>query len=378
MAGKEFKSDFLLLRVFIILCLLPAAAFSCASNTEEESAIRQEKRLVKLIEVSGFSPTKTRAFPAIAKATREVQLAFRVRGPLVNFPVNVGDYVEKGQLIAQIDRRDYKVRLKSAKAALETCRAEMEVARLQYDRHKNLLKTEAVAKARYDRVKADFEMITAKADAALQEFRAAQDALRDTRLEAPFSGFVNTKFVENHDNVQAMQPIVLFLDCSAIEVVAGLPEEMLVKSVKLKGFECGFETYPGIRFKADLKELGTKPLISNQSYPLTVILSMEDSAKVKPGMAATVFVTFFSENDHPFYVPVEAVVSDIEEKSYLWIYNPESSTVNRRYVETGSITSSGIEVKNNLKKGEWVVRAGAHFLKEDEQVKPVFPGQEMF
>lgn len=375
---EEFKRRCLRFMRALCLCLMLAVALSCASDTIETSAGHQEKRLVKLIQVPDVSPVRTRAFPAIAKASREVNLAFRVSGPLVSLPVNVGDYVEKSGLIAQIDPRDYEVRLNAARAALETYRAEKAIAQLEYNRHRNLLKTEAVAKARYDRVKAHLDMITAKADAAAQELQAAQDALNDTRLEAPFSGFVDTKFVENHDNVQAMQPIVTFLDCSEIEVAAGLPEEMLARGVALTRFECGFDAYPGLRFSAELKELGTKPLISNQTYPLTVVLSREDSTHIRPGMAATVFVTFSRDRDPSVYVPVEAVVSDIDGRSYLWIYTPESGRVNRRYVETGSISSAGIEVKNNLAHGEWVVRSGAHFLKEDEAVTPVYAEKQMF
>jgi RND family efflux transporter MFP subunit len=377
MKTKMRTPAWILLRAVGVLWLLAWALAACSSGTPEKPAGQQGGRLVRVIEVPEYSATRMRAFPALARATREVNLAFRVSGPLVSLPVNVGDYVEKGDLIAQIDRRDYEVRLQAAEAALETARAERELAQLQYTRHKNLLTSEAVSKARYDRVKADFAMLTAQADAAAQEVQAARNALHDTRLKAPFPGFVDNKFVESHDTVQAMQPIVLFLDCSVIEVTAGIPEDMLSQNITLKNFACGFETYPGLRFGATLKELGTKPMPSRQTYPLTVVLSRQDSARVKPGMAATVFVTFAAEHDVPVYVPVEAVVSDKTGEPYLWIFNPDSGRVNRRTVATGNISSSGIEILNNLKQGEWVVSAGAHFLSEDGQVQPIYPGKEL-
>ncbi len=116
----------------IALVLLPVVLLS-ACDSESETAKKSEViRPVKAVKV-GDPTTLTRgSLPGRAKATREVNLAFRVAGPLITFPVEVGDKVETGTVLARIDPRDFDVRLRNAAARLEGARsglAAMRVAR---------------------------------------------------------------------------------------------------------------------------------------------------------------------------------------------------------------------------------------------------------
>ena len=60
-----------------------------------------------------------RIFPGRVEATNQVDLAFRVGGPLIEFPVREGQFIRKGQLVARIDPRDFQIRLNAAKADFE-------------------------------------------------------------------------------------------------------------------------------------------------------------------------------------------------------------------------------------------------------------------
>ena len=75
-------------------------------------------RAVKVVTVGGDS-AQTRTFPGRVEASDQVDLSFRVGGPLIEFPVLEGDLVSKGQLAARIDPRDYRIRLDAARAEVE-------------------------------------------------------------------------------------------------------------------------------------------------------------------------------------------------------------------------------------------------------------------
>ncbi len=344
--------------------------FACAP--EEKTGVTAQARPVKIFHIKKPALTQTRAFPGVAREMRDVQLAFRVSGPLVALPVDIGQFVEQGALIARIDPRDFTVEVKSLNAKLAASRAQLTEAQLQYTRYKNLHRKKAVPKAEYDHAQAAYDMTAAQVETNIQALEAAQNALDDTALRAPFDGYVHHKFVENYDNVLAKQPIITFLDCSVVEVTAGIPEEMVADGIEFKGYGCSFDAYQGKRFPAQLKELGRKSQPSNQTYPLTVTLAPPESMSIRPGMAATIFVTYATPSTAPpIIVPGESVVNDKEGKSFVWIYEKKNGSVKKQYVRLGRLMSGGIEVTGGLTHGVSVVTAGAPLLVPGQKVYPL-------
>ena len=380
-------------------------------------------RPVKVMRLEDPSESAWRQFPGTAEAVRRTNLAFRVSGPLQALDVKVGERIEKGELLAEIDPRDYDIAVRRIEAALaeahatlramragarrediEALRANLSAAEtrlaeaeLQYQRHKSLFEEGAIAQAAYDHARTNYEMAAAGAESLRQELEkarrgaraeeieamekqiarleadrdAAQNALADTRLVAPFTGFVAAKYAENYETVQAGQPIVGFLDCSAIEVQVGIPEEMVTKAERFARFACEFDAFPGVRIEAQLKELGRTSRDAGQTYPLTVAITPPETVPIRPGMAATVHI-YVSQEDAPvFIVPVEAVATDLEGQWRAWVYEPATGRVYPREVTVGELTSRGIEVKDGLAPGEWVVTAGIHYLETGLKVKPL-------
>lgn len=356
--------------LLITVCLVMLIFSSCKEKTEEVKP--DVIKYVKITEVKQPSSERTNSFPAISQAVREVELAFRVDGPLVRLPVETGQYVEKGELIAEIDPRDYLVRVNKVEAQLDVIKAQLSESLLQYNRYKNLYAQNAAEKAVYDRVKAAYESLDAQFKATQENLKAVQNELLDTKLLAPFSGYVDTKYVENYDNVRDQMQIVSFLDCSSIEVVTGIPEELLAEGIVFTEFSCGFDAYKNKVFDAEFKELGRKPQKANQTYPLTVILKDNDSKIIKPGMAASIAVTFKNEREKEFIcVPNESLVSLDQDENYVFIYEVKSKTVKKQKVLIGKLTSSGVEIKSGLKPGQVIVTAGAGFLTNGQKVKPL-------
>ncbi|MFA7014055.1 MAG: efflux RND transporter periplasmic adaptor subunit, partial [Desulfobacterales bacterium] len=356
---------------------------------------------------------------------REVKLSFRVSGPVQALPVKIGQHVHRGEMIARIDPRDYQLAIRRLEAALDeaganlaamrhgarkqdilalnaklsAAKAKQTEATLMYRRYEALYKEKAVAKAVLDNANSSFEAAAAQTEAITQELEKARqgarqeeidamnarmsgirsqlnqarNALSDTVLSAPFSGYISQKLIENFETVRAGQPIVLFLDVSQIEVTVGIPEELVVQKSAFQDFFCEFDTYPGKRFAAVLKEIGKKPRPSNQTYPVTVTIQPgADTARLQPGMAATLRFSVPSEKKHrPIILPVEAVVNEGGKTSFVWIYDPETFSVSSRPVTLGQMLTDGIEIIEGLEPDQWVVIAGASYLKPDETVRAV-------
>jgi RND family efflux transporter MFP subunit len=331
-------------------------------------------RPVKTIQLKKSCLNRTRVFPGSAKALQDVDLGFRVSGPLIKFNVDTGMRVTKGEIIARIDPRDFEVQIRALSAKLAASEAQRVESRLQYNRLNSLIKEKGVSKAEFDRSKAIYEMAEARADADSNNLEAARNALKDTALKAPFTGFVHQKYIENHETVTMGQSVVSLVDLSQMEIEIGLPEDLLRKVPDFKKFSCIFNAFPQKKFRADFKEIGKKPNASNRTYPLTLTLKQDESNVIRPGMTAEVTIVMSTDEDvEAFIVPVEAVANDSSRETFVWIFDPKESHVEKRFVQTGKLVTGGIEISGTLHPGEFVVTAGIHFLDEGQRVRNLEP-----
>ena len=186
--------------------------------------------------------------------------------------------------------------------------------------------------------------------------------------------------MENHETVQAGQPVVSMVDLSTIEVAVGIPEDFLCMVANITSISCTFDAFPDKVVAASLKEVGKRPNPSNQTYPMTLILGkgFEDRGmSIRPGMTGEVKVAICDKDkDKAFTVPLEAVVNDGDRRSFVWIFEPESECVKRCYVNTLKFMNQGIEITGDMKPGDLVVTAGAQYLEVNQKVRILDPPSE--
>ena len=104
------------IRIFSALFILFILLQGCEKETVEEKKVIRPVRAMQVSDVIQF---RQRQFPGTAKATQVVELAFRVSGPLIELPVNVGDIVKKDDVIARIDPRDYQIQLNNVRGQMD-------------------------------------------------------------------------------------------------------------------------------------------------------------------------------------------------------------------------------------------------------------------
>ncbi len=414
----------------IALVLLPVVLLS-ACDSESETAKKSEViRPVRAIKVADPTTLTRGSLPGRAKATREVNLAFRVAGPLITFPVEVGDKVETGTVLARIDPRDFDVRLRNAearlagarsglaamrvarpedirklKAAVQKDQAAVKLAKQDFDRLMRIKaedpgaisqsmidrraeqKESAEAELRQTKEELRIGQLGARAeDIAAQEAEiaslaaaldAAQDDLGYTYLRAPFDGTVVATYVDNFENVQEQQRILRLLDTSRIEMVVDIPETMISNVAYVTNITVRFDAFPDLEIPAEIKEIGTEASETTRTYPVTLVMDQPEGVTILPGMAGRTFGT-----GHPpgggagigMEIPVSAVFSpDTSGKSYVWVIDAAAKTAAKREVKLGELTNLGIIIRDGLVPGEWVATAGVHTLSEGQQVRILAP-----
>lgn len=350
-----------------LLITLPVALSLTACSDDAVEDTRPVVRPVKLFTLSDQNSARFRTIPATVVASEATQLSFRLPGEIISRPVKEGQHVKQGELIAKLDDRDLKNQLTQRQANYDLALAE-------FKRKQNLLKENIISQSSFDQVKT---ALTAN-EVAL---KLAKDNLQYASIFAPYSGRIGRVLVENHQFVQAKQPIVILQTIDTLDIQLELPEA-IVANIKPDAKSLGYQ--PEVRFQsvgnqvfhADYKENATEPTPGTQSYRVTLTMAKPESLSVLPGMTASVTIdlkkiTNLINND-ALIVPVSALMKrDSDGKHLVWRFDPSSSKVHSVEVTVGEITDDGIQITGNLKANDQIVMAGISQLHDDQEVKPL-------
>lgn len=361
------------MKIRILFLLLPVMCFGALSACEEKQSKSEAPviRPVKAVKISDASELGKRWLPGRAKATKEVELSFRVSGTLLELPVNVGDKLDKGGLIARLDPATYQSEVDRISADLQRAQASAKNATLQLERQITLFEKGHVAEAAVDKYEA--KQSETKADVASRQaaLKKAQLDLSYTTLKAPFGGIIVAKYVENFQDVRAKQRVARLLDPSKLEMIVNVPENLISLVNQVLEAQVVFDAFPEVKLTATIKEIGTEASQTTRTYPVTLIMDQPEGAQILPGMAGKASATKVTRDDREqaVIVPPAALFSPAEGKSAVWLIDRSSMTVSKREVQVGDLSSTGIRITSGLKAGEWVVTAGVNSLKEGQKVR---------
>ena len=337
--------------------------------------------LVKAMQVSGASDMSKSVFPGRASAGQEANLSFRVAGPLVEFPANVGDKVAAGDLIAQIDPNDFQVQLNTAQAQLQSIEAAYIAAENDYQRVMSTFREDpgATSQRAVDASRALRDQVQAQVSSLESVVQTATDRLSYTQLLAPFDGEVVATYVENFETVIALQTIARLLDSSSVELTVSVPESLIGYADYVSRISVSFNALPGVSIPATIKEIGREATQATRTYPVTLAFNQPENGEILPGMAGEAAIEArLPEGTGRTGIAIPATAtfagSDIKVTN-VWVIDPATNILSRRAVETGRVSSSGLLITDGLEAGEWIVVAGTHSLSDGQEVKIIDSGE---
>ena len=208
-----------------IIALMAGALLSACQR--ESEAPPTEVRPVRTVTVVKREAGETVTYTGRIQAQTETRLAFRLAGRLVERPVNVGDSVKAGQLVARIESQDEQNALRSAQANLVAAQARAAQAASNFDRQQSLLAARAASRAQFEQAQQEQETSRAQIDIAQAQLKAAEDRVSYTTLNADAAGVVTATAAEPGEVVQAGQLIVRVALSGGRDAVFDVPGELL-------------------------------------------------------------------------------------------------------------------------------------------------------
>ena len=342
----------------LLFGILSILVVGCVTQSEEK---QQTLRKVKIEKLQKATTILRKDFSGIVKEAKEVNLAFRVAGPIKTIKVKEGDYVKKGALIAQIDPRDYQIQL-------DVTQAEYDKVITETKRVAELYKRKSIAEVDYQKAMAGEKMIAAK-------LAHAKNQINDTKLYAPFSGYIQAIKYENGEMVNTGMTIASLIDMDYFEIEVDIPSSLFVLKKDFTSFSCKKSELDTKKIPIDLRSYNIKAN-NNQLYKLYFRLDPNSDKRLAPGMSVQVFINYQSTIENPYHVPIKAVFNN-NGQDYIWVYKPKSKTVEKRKVTTSCLFGDGrICIVGDFKPNDMIVVAGVHILKENQKVKIMQPVSE--
>ena len=344
----------------------PAAAPRVAMPTVDISKVRLGPLNEKVFLVGALKPVA------------QVDVVSKMTGRIDQLQAEIGDWLQKGTLIAKVDEDEVRQQVNRAAAALEVANAslsqkqtDLEILKKELDRTVELHENQLIprrdldtAEARYRGAIAQEKLAEAQIDQAEAELRELRVRLDNTRILAPISGLVGKRHLDNGALVNPSMPVVSLVDLSTMVMEINAPEKDLVKI--RTGLEAGIvlDAYPEQKFKGRVIRLS--PILDPATRTGSVEIEVPNpKMMLKAEMFARVELDLGTRHN-TLLVPREALISHDQQRG---VFKLQDDTARFQPVDAGITQGGEVEVISGLKEGEAVITLGVNLVKNGDKVR---------
>lgn len=345
--------------VFLCLLLAVVTGLALLVSAKQERLLAEKKATPKrerppvnvVLQEIVHRPIQDRLnLPGMVEPWVDLNLMAEVGGTVIEVPVREGERVKAGDVIAQLDSRDYVNILQSITSSYE-------LALLKQQRLQTLFEQQSVSKAALDEARATVRSLAAEKDQAALK-------LQRCRITAPISGVVNSLPAKVGLLLSVADPVARILQVDRLKVVVGIPESDVAAVSGLEQFELTLDALARRQVRAAKYFMSVAPDSMAQVYRLELAIDNK-SGDILPGMFARVEIIKRE-------VPAAAVIplySLISRDKHNFVYVAEDNLARIREVETGILDGWLIEITSGLAEGDLVIVVGHRSVDEGQPLK---------
>ena len=345
-------------RIVVITLLLFAAALiggiwlHRARSSDRVTASASTASVVR----RDFSSTVLATGVVRPKIGAEVKVGSRISGKVEKLLANIGDAVERGQVIAELEKGDLKAKVEGAKADLKAEQARRVLAEKVLKRHLSAIDTNAVSINAVDVAQKEKDLTEAMVGQALAALRLAEVELSYATILASISGVVASVSTQEGETVAAGLNAPTFLtiiDLDRLQVDAYV-DEVDIGKIKV-GQRAMFtvDAFPAREFQGKAAAIYPKAVIQENVVNYDVVIEITDpyDGLLRPEMTASVEI-FLDTREQVLAIPIKAVK---RERGRSIVYLPSEGGPEAREVKVGWKDGQWIEIAAGLEEGQSVL-----------------------
>jgi RND family efflux transporter MFP subunit len=346
-------------RLPALLCVLALAACSRPEPPPEPV------RAVKLLTVGTAPLTAQVAYAGEVRARTESRLGFRVPGKILQRQAELGQRVHAGQLLAQLDPRDFELAAAAARAQVSAARTQRDLAAADAKRYEALKAQNFISGAELERRQASLQAAQASLDQAQAQAAAQGNQSAYTRLVADADGVVTGVDAEPGQVVAAGASVVRLARDGARDVVFAVPEDKLARMAV--GQQLAVQTWAGgAPLVATVRELAASADPATRTFAVKAAI---EGAEAPPlGTTVTVVPPALSARGAQAIVLPTTALMQGGSGTAVWVFDAATSTVRAQPVQIATADGNQAVVAGGLAPGMQVVATGVHVLAPGQKV----------
>ncbi len=336
---------------------------AASDSTGFSDTAQKEARLVQVERVSRLNEGPTVRLSAVTRASAHSRIAFALGGRILKRPVEVGDTVQKGDLLAILDAESLRNAVAAQESGLEELEVRLKQAARESVRTASLAQVGAAPSAAEEDAKSSKEALVAAKETAMVRLSEARRQLRESTLRAPFSGVVTAVPAEPGEVVGPGEPVVVLDGAEAVEVELSVPESLTA------GLGVGGEIpvdlpLVGIRgLQGTVTQVGRNALGEGGLFPVVISLPVADG--VRGGLTAEAVLPAGGVSG--LGVPVGAVLNPSgRDAAVLKVVDGKAVRVP---VTTYAMVDDWVEIDGDISENDLVIEAGHQQLLGGETVE---------
>jgi len=336
---------------YLVSAALVAAmvAVSCgqAKTPEKETAVEEVIPKVKIHEAAKEMVVHEDVYSTTVLANVVNNIAPQTSGRIVKINVEIGDFVEKGRILAEMDA----VNLEQAEFRLNNAKSEME-------RVKGLLDEGGISQSDYDQLELSYKVARS----------GYENLLENTILRSPIEGVVTARNYDRSDMYSMAQPIFTVQQITPVKMLVAVSESDYTKINKGDRVGITADALPGRQYSGRIARIYPTMDAATHTFNVEVQVSNE-RRELRPGMYVRAMVNF--GNSENVVLPDKAVLKmQGAGTRYVYILK-EDGTVNTKVITLGRHFDSKYEILSGLYGGEKVVVEGQSTLRAGQKVEVV-------
>jgi RND family efflux transporter MFP subunit len=324
-----------------------------------------QARPVRTVTVERATEAEAVSLTGHVRAKDQVNLAFRLDGRMIERPVNVGDVLKAGQVVAKLDPQIQQNALNSAQANLSSVEAVLTQARLTFGRQQALVKDGWTSRANFDEARQKLETAQGQVDSAQAQLSTTQEQLSYTVLSADAPGAVTAVGAEAGEVVHAGQMIVQLARQGGRDAVFDVPEQLSRTGPRDPLVQIALTNDPTVQATGRVREVAPQADATTRTWQVKV--GIIDPPQ---GMELGATVTGSIKLAAPLGVEVPAsALTEANGRPAVWVVDPQSKTVSLREVDVLRHDPATVVISRGLETGDLVVTAGVQTLRPRQKVQ---------
>ena len=334
-----------------------------ACGEQEQAAVKPPGILVTTAQATTAAVETIESSVGQIESLVEPEVSAEVAGRVLNLPVEVGDAVRKGQLLAEIDAEDYRLRQGRAQAEISRLAALISQQERLVERYETLAKSDFFAKNALDDAQAQLKALRSQQAAADAQSAEASRNLARARVLAPVDGKVSARMANVGDYLGVGSPIVRLSTDRLLRVTLPYPEALaevlkVGQPVRLRS-----PAAPSTVIEATITEI--RPTVDERNRAQLALIDLPNPGGWKAGASIDGDV-ILGRREAALTIPETALVLRPAGPT---VYVIEGDTAHATIVEPGVYRHGNVEIRSGLTAGSQVAVDGAGFLSDGATVR---------